>query len=171
MKKIVLIWAFSALTLTSTASCSNANTDSENSEPAPTLAETNAGVDAATDADDASALVADKTDDNVVTLKDDNKYRPDMKVNKLTVLDFNATWCGPCKQFAPVFHAVAEKYGKSVDFVSIDTDVNPATAQAFRINAIPTVIFLYPNGKTKTFVGTEDLLPESRFAALVQGEM
>lgn len=41
---------------------------------------------------------------------------------KPIILDFNAVWCGPCQEFAPVFEAAAEKYGDKVDFISIDVD-------------------------------------------------
>lgn len=104
----------------------------------------------------------------VIKLNNDNQYRPDTTVKRLTVLDFNATWCGPCKQFAPAFEQAAKEFGGKVDFISVDTDVNPHTAQAFGIQAIPTVIFLSPDGKTKKFVGTEEILPAERFISIVR---
>lgn len=107
----------------------------------------------------------------VVNLTNDNLYRPSKKVKKLTILDFNATWCGPCKQFAPAFHEGAAKFGAKVDFVSVDTDNNPATAKAFGVQSIPTVIFIYPDGKTKRIVGTQDLLPSEKFFTMVQNAM
>lgn len=106
--------------------------------------------------------------DPVIVLKNDKLYRPGRKVKRLTILDFNATWCGPCRQFSPVFHDAAKQYAGKVDFISIDTDVNPETARAFGIQAIPTVIFLLPNGQTKTFVGTEDIMPLNKFTAKIK---
>lgn len=103
----------------------------------------------------------------VVTLTDDNTVRPDMKVEKLTILDFNATWCGPCKMLHPVFEAAALKY-PNIEFVSIDIDKLPATTQAFGVEAVPTVVFIKPDGTTKKFIGTDDLLPADKFDALVQ---
>lgn len=109
-----------------------------------------------------------KAKGGVIKLTDDKKYRPGMKVTRLTILDFNATWCGPCKQFAPAFEQAAAKFAGKADFISIDTDANPATAKAFGIEAIPTVIFLYPNGQTKKFIGTGDILPAEKFISTVQ---
>ncbi len=122
---------------------------------------------AKTVAAEASEQVAADTHKGVVVLDNDNTVRPDMKVQKLTILDFNATWCGPCKMLHPVFEAAAEKYA-DIEFISIDIDKLPATTQAFGVEAVPTVVFIKPDGTTKTFVGTEDLLPADKFDALVQ---
>lgn len=62
------------------------------------------------------------------------------------VVDFNATWCGPCRAFSPIFHNVAGKYQGQAVFVSIDTDQYPEIAQAYKISAIPTVVFIMPGG-------------------------
>lgn len=172
MKKIAILAGLAVMGMNALAACSGGQTQGENAEPASTLSETNVGVDAQTDSDSQAAIAAEKTQKQDVTeLADDKAYRPGMKVDRLTILDFNATWCGPCKQFSPVFHEAAKKFGKRVNFVSIDTDRNPETADAFNIQSIPTVVFIYPNGKTKRFVGTGDLMPQSKFNALIQGEM
>lgn len=103
----------------------------------------------------------------VITCRNDNAYRPGMKVKRFTVLDFNATWCGPCRQLSPVFKAAAARY-TDVDFVSIDVDNMGATAEAFGVQAVPTVIFLSPDGSSRRFVGTNELLPESTFFNLIE---
>lgn len=102
----------------------------------------------------------------VVDLADDNAYRPDTKVDRLTILDFNATWCGPCKQLKPVFEQAASSFPQ-VAFVSVDVDNNPATAQAFDVEAVPTVVLLRPDGKSVRYVGTDELLPASAFTEIV----
>lgn len=61
------------------------------------------------------------------------------------IIDFNATWCGPCKTFKPVFNAAADQYKGKVKFVSIDVDKSPEVAALFGIQAIPTVLFLKTN--------------------------
>lgn len=98
---------------------------------------------------------------------DDNQYRPDGKVEKLTIIDFSATWCGPCKIFAPVFDEAAGQFAGKVDFVSVDIDKCPETAAAFSVEAVPTVVLLRPDGKTVRYVGTQDILPLDKFVKVV----
>ena len=66
----------------------------------------------------------------VKTVKEDRF--DDIKESKVAVADFSATWCGPCKMMAPVFHAVADEMGDEVDFYSVDVDENPGLAAAVR---------------------------------------
>jgi thioredoxin len=58
-------------------------------------------------------------------------------------VDFWATWCGPCKSFAPVFAKAAEEYAGKLKFCKIDTDKEQSLAQAMRIQSIPTLAFFY----------------------------
>ena len=79
----------------------------------------------------------------VKTVKEDRF--DDIKESKVAVADFSATWCGPCKMMAPVFHAVADEMGDEVDFYSVDVDENPGLAAANKVFSVPTLI-LYKNG-------------------------
>ncbi len=58
--------------------------------------------------------------------------------NEMVVLDFWAPWCAPCKAFAPVFEAAAEKYPDMV-FGKINTDVEQELGSAFQVRSIPTL--------------------------------
>jgi thioredoxin len=57
------------------------------------------------------------------------------------VIEFYATWCGPCKQLAPVMEQVAGEFKGRVNVVKINIDESPGLAQNYQIQAIPTVIF------------------------------
>ncbi|RXE70471.1 redoxin domain-containing protein [Muribaculaceae bacterium Isolate-002 (NCI)] len=62
------------------------------------------------------------------------------------IIDFNATWCGPCKQFAPIFEAAAEKYAGNIEFRSVDVDREPELAEKYGVQSIPMVVFLDKDG-------------------------
>lgn len=79
------------------------------------------------------------------------------KTDKLMVLDFNAVWCGPCRQFAPAFEKAAEDYAGKAVFVSVNVDSCPEIAQQFGVQGIPHVSFVQPDGSVSTYVGTNEL--------------
>lgn len=64
----------------------------------------------------------------------------------LTVVDFWAPWCGPCRAFAPMFDDVATRFGERVRFARCDVDESPVTATMLQITSIPTVIAFGPDG-------------------------
>ncbi len=58
------------------------------------------------------------------------------------VLDFWATWCGPCRLLSPTVEALAEKYGDAVAFGSVNVDDEEALAVRFDVSVIPTLFFM-----------------------------
>ena len=62
------------------------------------------------------------------------------------ILDFHATWCGPCKMLAPHLQAIQNKYKGKLVIYRIDVDKEPLLAQRFNIQAMPTMVFM--GGKT-----------------------
>ena len=81
------------------------------------------------------------------------------------VVDFNATWCGPCRAFAPLFDKMAEKYSGQIQFISVDVDRCPELANAFEVQSIPFILFVSPDGKIDSHVG---MMEEADFDAKLQ---
>ena len=67
------------------------------------------------------------------------------KLNGLTLVDFWATWCGPCRMVAPIVEELASET-PDVTFAKVDVDENPDVAMGLGITSIPTLI-LFKNGK------------------------
>ncbi len=69
----------------------------------------------------------------------------------LTIVDFTAAWCGPCRQLRPVLEALAKEY--KVPLVEVDTDHDPLTAQQFNVRSMPTVVLMRDGREVGRFVG------------------
>lgn len=67
--------------------------------------------------------------------------------SKIIVIDFFATWCGPCKAMAPAMEQMQEKYGDKVVIRKIDVDEEPTLAQQYQIQSIPTLVIVSPSGE------------------------
>ena len=74
----------------------------------------------------------------------DNNF-DEVKYSKLAVVDFSATWCGPCQMLAPIFEVLSEEMSV-VDFYSVDVDANPVLSVVNKIASVPT-IHIYDNGE------------------------
>lgn len=157
MKKTAIVFAAAAMML------AGACTSKETEKTVPQEAE---------QAQPATEVVATQGDGKVVELTDAKQYAPGVKVSQLTILDFNAVWCGPCRQLAPVFDELAGKYAGRVTFVSVDVDKFGELFESYKLGqSIPAVLFIYPDGHTAKYVGTGDLLPASKFEALIDAAL
>ncbi len=66
--------------------------------------------------------------------------------NTPVLVDFTATWCGPCKMMKPVLEQLHQRMGDKVRIIKIDIDQSPAAAQAYNVQSVPTLL-LFQQGK------------------------
>ena len=66
--------------------------------------------------------------------------------DKPAIVDFTATWCGPCQRIAPILEELAEEYKGKIVIYKVDVDKEKGLAQAFNISSIPAVLFIPADG-------------------------
>ena len=76
--------------------------------------------------------------------------------NKPAVIDFYATWCGPCRMIAPILKDLAKEYGDSIVIYKIDTDKEKELSMAMGIQSLPTIVFIPKIGQPQVIVGAAD---------------
>ncbi len=76
-----------------------------------------------------------------------------LQAGKPVVIDFHATWCGPCKTMSPLVDRLEKEFGDKVIFVKIDVDKAKSLAQRYKVSAMPTFVFIDSNGNKETKVG------------------
>jgi thioredoxin 1 len=79
-------------------------------------------------------------EDNLLHVSDEDFEEEILKSKKPVLVDFWATWCGPCKAIAPTIEALADEYAGRIRVAKVDVDNNPKSAMKFGIRAIPTMI-------------------------------
>ena len=72
---------------------------------------------------------------------------------KPAIIDFYASWCGPCKRVAPILDELAAEYGDKIDIYKIDTEQEQELAASFCIRSIPTLLFVPMEGKPQMVQG------------------
>ena len=92
---------------------------------------------------------------NTVTVTDDTFKNDVLGSDKPVVVDFWATWCGPCKMVAPVLDEIAGENKGKITIAKIDIDKNPATARDYQVMSIPTLIVFSGGRPVKQIVGAK----------------
>lgn len=78
---------------------------------------------------------------SIINLTKDSYHNEVMETEKVVVIDFWATWCGPCKMMAPVVEEVAKDY-PDVKVCKVNVDEEPELSNAFKIVSIPTIVVI-----------------------------
>jgi thioredoxin 1 len=83
-----------------------------------------------------------------LTISDDNFETEVLKADKPVLIDFWATWCGPCRAIAPIVEELALEYNGKIKFGKLDVDDNQDTAIKYGVRSIPTIL-VFKDGVVK----------------------
>ena len=146
MKKLLLI---SIISIAFLSSCGNSDDNKKASKQDATNSESTI------EASLVKALDYDNFIKNVWNIEE-NATEFVFRSKRPCVIDFYATWCGPCKRVAPIIEKLAEEYKGKVDFYKVDIDQNKKLATVLNIKNIPTVFFMKAGMKPIRTVGAYD---------------
>lgn len=102
---------------------------------------------------------------NVKEIRDVDFEQVVLKSDKPVLVDFWASWCGPCRMMAPVFEEVANEYSDKVVFCKINVDENPESPKKYGVRGIPTLILFKDGNVLNTIVGA---VPKGQIEDLIK---
>lgn len=128
----------------------------------------NSGNNEATKESEATEVSAgNKPSRNVVVEVDKSGLESVIAENKVTLIDFTATWCGPCQAMKPWLKKTARNYEGKVKFVAVDVDKSGEVAKEYQIKAMPTLVVLKDGKEVGRVVGAK----QSEIKAMIDGAL
>lgn len=91
-----------------------------------------------------------------------------LESNKLSVIDFWAEWCGPCRAIGPVIEELAKEYSDKVNIGKVNVDNNPEVSTTYGITSIPAILFVKGGKVVDKLVGAQ---PKSNFVKKIEQHM
>lgn len=149
MKTIYMTAALAVISILSFASCGNAGAENKKEKEMKEIRKVTE-----LNAQEFAAKVYDISAQELTYLGD-----------KPAVVDFYATWCGPCQRIAPIMNELAAEYDGKVDIYKVDIDKSPELAKAFGISSIPAILYIPLDGEPTLTVGSRD---KSRFKTEIE---
>ncbi len=98
--------------------------------------------------------------------KNQNEWK--FEGDKPAIVDFFATWCGPCNAMAPVLEELSDEYAGKLDIYKVDVDNEPELSALFRIRSIPTLLFIPADGTPSINVGA---LPKAQLKRIIEEKL
>lgn len=102
----------------------------------------------------------------IIRLTKDMYDKEVMDTDKKVLIDFWATWCGPCKMIAPIIEEIA-KENPDVKVCKVNVDEEPELADAFKIQSIPTVVLIKDKEIVQSFVGFRQKEEIQKFISII----
>lgn len=96
-----------------------------------------------------------------------NEFKSEIE-SGVTVVDFFATWCGPCKMLAPVLEGLAGEMEGKAKFIKVDIDQSLDLANEYQISSVPTMIIFKDGHKADQLVG---FLPKERIQQVIEANL
>jgi thioredoxin 1 len=100
-----------------------------------------------------------------IELTDVNFKEKVLDSNKLSVVDFWAEWCGPCRAIGPVIEELSKEYADSVNIGKVNVDHNPQVSMNYGITSIPAILFLKGGQVVDKLVGAQ---PKANFVKKIE---
>ena len=104
----------------------------------------------------------------MITKVNEQEFKTKVMKDAAAVVDFSATWCGPCKMLAPVLETVSEKFAGQADFYNVDVDDAPELAMEYRVSSVPCVVLLKNGEFVAQSVGFK---PEQMISAWISSNL
>ena len=131
MKTIGRIAAFSLAAIIIAAACGNTGTDNKDKKEKKTEKTEKKGYVKELDAATFNTTVYDLSKEGMTYLG-----------NKPAIVDFTASWCGPCQRIAPILEELAAEYDGQILIYKVDIDRNPDLAKTFGVSSIPAILYI-----------------------------